>query len=384
MALPELLMPPTLPDFKAGGHKAKPEPLYGAVDRQGGASRKRRLFTSTPRRLEAQLEVTQAQLESFVLWHEEVLKAGSLPFAAKVAKVGPGVEYWEAYCLSFKVDHQEGSTHLLSLDLRLKGLPYATLPAASSLGVEFSLPLVFEVTGGYAYGLSAEFTAGLETLINEGAALSAQFLCRLDVECSGAVANPSLLAEFEASLEYYGIAGSSAELAAEFAAGLEIEILPVAQLTAEITTGLDFAVAVSGTLGYVNPAAISVLADFAPFKTNVTAILRLLPDGSVYTKMHTAAYVLEDQFYSPITPSVAAGKWVKAVLVAGDDSTLSPVAGVARQFNTTDALNWTLTASWIGAPNYEAVTLTILIANDPDFLDVISTFTADLAAEHLG
>lgn len=383
MALPELLLPTTLPDFKAAGHRATPEPLYGAVERQGGTERKRRLYTSTPRRLQAQLEVTQAQLETFVDWHENTLKAGSEPFAAKVAKVGAGFEYWEARCLSFTVDHQEGSTHLISLELRLKGTPVDTLPALSSLAAEYTAGLSFQMEGGYAYGLSADFQAGLGVLINEGAALSAEFLARLDTETSGALANPSLLADYLAAVGFAVAAGASAALASEFSADLQLATLDVPQLAAEITAALACSVAASSSLGYRNPAAVSVYAAEAPYKQNVTAELRLSPTGAIYTKEYTLAYDLVDYFYSPATAGVAAGKWVKALLAAGDDTQLVPDAGISRQFNSIDSVSWVMTASWL-APNVpQQATLTILIANDPDFLDVISTFTADIGAEHL-
>ena len=384
MALPELLLPPTLPDFKAAGHTATPEPLCGAVERQGGTERRRRLYTSTPRRLQAQLEVTQAQLEIFVDWHENTLKAGSEPFTAKVAKVGAGVEYWEAHCLSFTVDHQEGSTHLISLELRLKGTPSDSLPTLSSLGAEFLAGLGVQLEGGYAYGLSADFSAGLAVLVNEGAALSAEFLARLDTETSGALANPSLLAEFAAALDCYSIVGSSAALAAEFSAGLDAYTLDVPALTAEFAAALDCSTTASSSLGYRNPAAVFVYADYAPFKQNVTAELRLLPTGAVYTKEHTLAYALVDYFYSPATAGVAAGRWVKAALDSGDASALSPAVGVSRQFNTTDAISWVMTASWLDPNVTQSATLTILVANDPDFLDVVSTFTATIEAVHLG
>ena len=384
MALPELLLPPTLPDFKAAGHTATPEKMYGAVERQGGTERKRRLYTITPRRLQAQLEVTQAQLEIFVDWHENTLKAGSEPFTAKVAKVGAGVEYWEAHCLSFTVDHQEGSTHLISLELRLKGTPSDSLPTLSSLGAEFLAGLAVQVDGGYAYGLSADFAAGLDVMINEGAALSAEFLARLDTVTSGALANPSLLAEFAAALDCYSIVGSSAALAAEFSAGLDAYTLDVPALAAEFTAALACSTMASSSLGYRNPAAVSVYAVDAPYKQNVTAELRLSPTGAVYTKEYTLAYDLVDYFYSPATAGVAAGKWVKATLAAGDDTQLVPDAGISRQFNSTDSISWVMTASWLDPNVPQQATLTILIANDPDFLDVISTFTADIGAEHVG
>lgn len=384
MALPELLLPPTLPDFKAAGHTATPEKMYGAVERQGGTERKRRLYTITPRRLQAQLEVTQAQLEIFVDWHENTLKAGSEPFTAKVAKVGAGVEYWEAHCLSFTVDHQEGSTHLISLELRLKGTPSDSLPTLSSLGAEFLAGLAVQVDGGYAYGLSADFVAGLGVVINEGAALSAEFLARLDTVTSGALANPSLLAEFAAALDCYSIVGSSAALAAEFSAGLDAYTLDVPALAAEFTAALACSTTASSSLGYRNPATVDVDADFAYYKQSTTVTVRITPDGTVYTKSHTAAYVLVDYFYSPATAGVAAGKWVRATLLSGDASNLSPTIGTARQFDTSTPLNWVLIAYWQEGSNTQSAQVQIQIANDPDFLDVVSAFTANMSAAWLG
>jgi hypothetical protein len=332
--------------------------------------------------LETQLEVTQAQLETFVSWHETSLQAGAAPFTAKVAKMGTGVEYWEAYCLSFTVEHQEGSTHVISLKLRLKGIPLAAAPALTSLSVEFQAALSIEVSGGYAYGLYAEFLAGLDCSVATGDPLSAEFRARLDVECSGALTNPSLLAEFEASLDCLLVSLASEAFSAEFSAGLDVSVLDLILLSSEFTAALDMSVASPGSLGYQNPATVSVVAEGIPFKGTVTGILRLSPDGTVSIKEYTAPYEQVGLFYSPATAGIAAGKWVKAVLVTGNDAYLSPLAGVSRQFNATDAISWTMSASWLDPNEPHEAGLTILIANDPDFLDVISTFTANIGAIH--
>ena len=97
MTLPEVLMPAGILPFAAADHVINPEPLYVQVDRQAGHTRSRRRFRSAPTVVSTSFEVTQPQLEAFYTWHKNALVSGSLPFAANIAKIGPGTEWWTAY-----------------------------------------------------------------------------------------------------------------------------------------------------------------------------------------------------------------------------------------------------------------------------------------------
>lgn len=385
MALPELYLPTTLPPFKADGHSITPEPLYAPVERHSGSSRRRRLYTSAPRKLDAQIEVTQAQLEDFTAWYETALAVGALPFTATVAKIGAGVEYWKAYCLAYKADHQEGSTHLLSLTLRLVGTPSDSLGTPTSLGAEVLAPITLEITGGYAYALFAEAVGELEFVGNMGAALAAEVRAPLAVVCSGALANPSLDAEAEAYLNLFTVALPSAALSAEASAALTFGALDVIALAAEVTAALACSVAAPSGLGYQNLAPISVDGTTDMYRQHSQATIRLLPDGRVQSRVNSSAYVDEGVFYNPATTAVASGKYVKATVVAGTASYVSPLPGTTYQFAASGEVAWYVLSPWTEVPPVSrTVELQIKVSNDPDHLDVLSTFNVTLTALYAG
>lgn len=381
MALPELFLPSTLPDFKAAGHQLTPDALYAPVERQAGSSRRRRLFTSVPYSLKAQLEVTQSQLEDFFAWHETSLQAGAVPFTAKVAKVGPGVEYWEAYCLGFSVAHEEGQMRTISLDLRLQGEPSASAPVAPSLTAEFSAVLAsLELTEAYPYLLFAEAYAETDFYANTGAALFAEVVASLQTECSGALPYPVLVAEVEAYLNCYAVTGTSAALSAEVSTGLALSVVEDNPLAAEVTTA--FAVALQAVGVFSNPATIVVEDSGYPFKGTTRAAVWLYPNGAVYSRVRNYALVLEDLYFTPLTPAAMSGYFVRALLVSGTPADLEPVAGPVYVFGPTNPLVWSVAVRWT-SPGTHNVVATIQIANDPDFANIVSSFDVDLTASYI-
>ena len=273
MALPDVMLPSPLGDFKADSYVFSSEPMYAGVPRQTGPLRKRRVFTTAPRVLDAELETTQAGIEAFFLWHENVLKAGSLPFAAKLAKVGSGVEYWEARILAFTVEHKDGANqHVIGLKLRLFGDPSDTPPAGSPLAVEFGAALNAYLDTP-AYMLSAEFGAALEASADVGALLSCEMVAHLYTEANGAEPTNRLDVEFVIALEVFSGDLPGADLSAEFAAALEALAYVNNDLSMEISAALTLTQDL--TVGYVAAPANITVSGILPGAAGYTATARV-------------------------------------------------------------------------------------------------------------
>lgn len=129
MALPSRTMPSSLPPWQAQGYTAEPEPLFAHAAMTTGHARTRRLYTAANRRERAGLRLTPAQLPVWHAWVEDDLQAGSLPFAAQVANLGPGVRWYEALLLEWPSDPRAGGRTLVECTLLLRGPAYLTGPA---------------------------------------------------------------------------------------------------------------------------------------------------------------------------------------------------------------------------------------------------------------
>lgn len=376
MALPELMLPSSLPDFKADDFVITPEDMYAPVGRQIGQPRKRRLFTSVPRLVDASLEVSQAGLETFFGWYEGALLASANSFTARVAKIGAGVEYWEAFVLSYTAEHREGTNnHIITMKLRLRGTPSDSPPTPTSLATEFSAGLIaYLVTPDYM--LTAEFSAGLELSETNGPSLAAEFIAHLYTEANGPQSGNPLDAEFLVHLEAYSGDLPSAALAVEFTAALEANAITDNPVAVEFAAGLELSYS---TTGYIsNPGAASVSGIFLGSRTNTaSAQIEVRPDGTIYKRaVPTGAYVLHANWYAPTLAGVGSGLWVRYTVNTGatpsGDST-----GVALSLSTIRL--WNLSASY---GQVKAGTGTIQIATDPDMVNVISSFTVSLDAEN--
>jgi hypothetical protein len=376
MALPELLMPVGLPDFKADEHVATPQPLYATVERQGGSSRRRRLFRSAPWGLDTALEVTQQQLETFYAWHETPLQAGAQPFTAKVAKIGAGAQYWKAWCREFTAEHQEGSTHLIRLKLRLEGDPQDTPPTLSTLSAEVASALDFSIEGGYPWALYAEATGVLEFTGITGAGLEAEAFGRLYTTFNGGLSGVPLDAEVEVGLDHYAIILPSEAFDAEASAGLVVLVVTDMAITAEVSVPLSFTDATG--LGYdPAPTSFAVSATRAGSSTLAAkATIEVRPDGQIFKRVNTGGYILHDNWWNPTQPNVGDLLWVRCVVVSGTaPQTIAPVT-TGMLLNVTRT--WTLSDT---SPGALTNSLRIDIAIDPDFLSVVSSFTGTLDAE---
>jgi hypothetical protein len=375
MALPELMLPSSLPDFRAGDYVMVPEAMYAPVPRQAGIPRKRRLFTKVPRLLDASLETNQTGLETFYDWHEKALAAGSLPFTAKLAKVGSGVEYWKAYILSYTAEHHPGvNNHSITVKLRLHDDPSDTPPTSTTLGVEFSAALT-AYRDTPAYALSVEFQAGLEASADTGPLLFVEFVSHLYTEANGPQSGNPLDVEFFAHLEVYSGDLPSAALAVEFAAALEAFAGSDNPLAVEFSAGLVASIA---TTGYVaSPGALSAIGVIGnSITTPAQATVQVRSDGSIYKRANTGAFVLNGNWYSPTLAGVGSGAWIRLTAVSGT-SPSGPALGTALSLASSQS--WILSAT---AGLHLLFSGTIDVATDPDMTNIVSSFSVSLEADN--
>jgi hypothetical protein len=380
MPLPELQIPAGIKPFKASGHVRTPEPLYGPVPRQTGHSRRRRLYTEVPQMLDAEVELSQAQLEQFTAWHETALAVGSVPFAANIAKIGAGTEWWEARCLEFSVDHQQGTQHLLRLKLRLFGSPYATGPVSATMTGEAAANLVFAIGADFAYALTGEASAGLEIEVDLGPVLTGEARAGLLAEFNGGPGVNKLDGEAYAELQSFYIREPGAALAGEAVAALESFYLESTSLSGEATAAVE--VAFTAVAGYVaSPGPLSESA-YRPFSPGgfASAGFEVGEDGRIRSKVNTLAWELHANWWSPTTPGVGAGRWVRVTLLTGGPFTASASAAVGVWLSLSgSSLQWFLERSAVGTSSLTAL---VEVASDPDGLLIGSTFDVALDAEY--
>jgi hypothetical protein len=377
MALPELLFPSTLPLFMAAAHIVTPEGLYVQVDRMSGGSRRRRVFLTAPRILEASVELTQSQLEDFFAWHEGPLRAGEFPFTAPVAKMGTGLEYWSAICLSFKAEHLEGSHHKLSLRLRLKGTPEATPPVVTSMFAAVSIVLNMSANDPTLNQMYAEAGVILQVTFDEGAALAAEVAFRLFTEFDGpSASNINLDAEVYIPLEFVGVVDVSASLAAEVVVALLGTFIEDLILAAEVSVGLVTSITPTGPV--TSPGSITdSAASLWPYTTSCVIALQIWADGRVYIRKNSSAAVYAENWYLPTTSGVGSSYWVKVAKTLGVVSGGGTEnASLYRPISST--VFWTITEYVVGGTQTDTATVTI--ASDPDGVNVLSTFTCNLTA----
>ena len=380
MPLPELLMPASLPYFKAADHVRTPDSVYAPIERQGGFARRRRVYTSAPQMLETMLEVTQAQLEEFYAWHEGPLQAGAAPFTAYVSAGALAVQYWEAYILAFTVEHREGNLHDINLKIRLKGAPSAVPPVPASLAAEVAVPLLWTFDFAIGTGLSAEVSAALDFFGETGASLSAEVLLGLQTEFAGVLPYSALSAEMLSSLDFYAVALPSEALAAEVTCALDfVELLGVA-LSAEVSVALD--AAITANVGYRSPANFSVISTGSPFRGFVYSWLMVDPSGRVYVQQDRGGFVLQDAYYAPPTADIAVGKWLRVDVLSTDGGNIEGPLGANIQMTSGTTYQFSASRYYdSSAPNPVTTVLRVRIANDPDIYNVLSTFDVELSAE---
>lgn len=380
MTLPEVFMPADLPPFKADPHVHQPISLYAPVPRHTGSDRRRRIFRSSPRTLTAALEVTQAQLEAFFAWHEQVLKAGSLPFTAEVAKIGPGTEWWQARILEFTAEHKEGSHHDISLTILLEDGPYASPPAITGMTAEVLAELLVSAEPTYPFALFAEVASALSTSWTVNESLRAEYLAPLLAQAGNRTDAVPIDAELLSALVASVYVAPPPLLDAEVTSALVATVVADSNLTAAIASALLTEFTVGGGSGPVaSPANLFLYAYRGAYPSGYArAGVSLDTNGQIFKYTNNDLAQAHALWYSPLTSAVGGGFWVRAVKTSGP-----PLAAGS------DALGVWLSLSSLrywgndqSATGSSVIELGIDVASDPDGAMIVSSFSAELTAEY--
>lgn len=377
MALPELLLPADLPPFKAGNHVLTPNGVYGQVERHAGASRRRKVFRTPTWDLQTELEVSQAQMETFFAWHEGPLEAGAQPFTAYVAKIGAGRQYWKAYIVSVTAEHLPGNLHSIKLRLLLvdDALVSDTAPVLTSLTGEATASLLTTFGEAAAYALFAEAYAGLLFYETQSeSALSGEARAPLQTEFGGVLAGVVLTGEAFAALGFSVSVLASAALTGEATAALSfVEGTDIAMF-AEATAALSFSMGSTGYGGSLSALVLSAVSAQPALESRV--LVQYRPDGTIWAQENYGLAFVHANWYGPTTPGIGNAHWVRCVLLTGTaPQGFSPVntamAGSALR-------SWILSRPTVGTYSN---TLRIDVATDPDFLSIVSTLNVSMSAQ---
>lgn len=372
MTLPEVQMPSGILPFTAADHVITPEALYVQIDRQAGHTRSRRKFRSVPTIVNTSFEVTQAQLETFFDWHEGALIAGSLPFAANIAKIGPGTEWWRAFILSYTVEHSEGSHKTVKVQLKLTGLPFAGGPVSGTLAVEFVAALVTSTDPLLSSDLVCEFFATLETAADLGPTLSAEFFGRLQTQVDAGPANPSLDVEFLCELQTITGAEPAVAFDVEFAAALVTASFVDMDLAVEFTAGTVASVA--------SPSFVVSVPPFTQYASLVSGVasagVDVLNNGEIRSQANAGGWELRGNWWQPTQPNIGDTYWVRMTHLTGAAFFPTWAVGTWHQLNRN--YRWYLNRDTLGV---STLTARIEVGLDPDGTYVLSTCDFTLTAE---
>ena len=327
-------------------------------------------------------EVTQAQLETFFDWHENALIAGSLPFAANIAKIGPGTEWWTAYIVKYTVEHSEGSHKTVKVQLKLIDSPYAVGPVSATMTVEFSAELVASADQNFGSALLAEFVASLETDVDLGPLLTAEFFGRLQTQVDGGPTDPSMVVEFLCELQTNVVLEPGAELTAEFVCAMLVTTFVDTDLTAEFTAALT--ASSNNATGYVaSPASVSGSAYRGAYPNGYALSgVYVMANGEIRTVSNNDGSVVVGNWWSPTQPGVGTGLWVRMTHLTGN------------AFNERIGITTDLVGGWVSLASnrfwclvryttgVSALTAQVQIATDPDGYNIVSTFNVSLDTEY--
>jgi hypothetical protein len=323
-------------------------------------------------------ELTQEQTDTLHAWYENALQAGSMPFAANVAKIGAGTEWWKAYIVGgYSADYQAGGLYLVTLTLRLCGLPSDTGPVLTSMATELTINLVASTGPDSDQSLASELDLALETSVDLGPRLFTEAFVHLYNTLAGGPANPSLESEVFCHLQTLSIVVPGELFASEAVVQLLGVALADTGIGSEASIGLLGSIA-TGSNYVATPAALSVYAymGYSP-GGQAAASVRYGNDGQILKRQNTSGSVLHDNWWSPTQPAVGSGHWVRMTLLTGTFSSGSDAAGVWLDLSTSRL--WQKTLSSTGTAG---LTATAEVAMDPDGTHVVSTMAVTLDVEY--
>jgi hypothetical protein len=377
MALPQLQLPESLPPFKAGTLEIQPPDLYGQVLRSGGNSRRRRLYRTAPTLVSVQLEVTQAQLEEFYTWFEGPLAAGSEPFAARIAKIGPGVEWFRAFIIgSYTAEHLEGEgSHVISFRMRLEDGPEEVAPDNPDMLSEVTVALEAVFSEGAPQNLLSAVFCALQATFDTGPLLVSEILVSLQTEHGGPVGQ-ELRSEVYCNLQFDSVVLAADTFSSEAEVSLLSEYRILVELSSEVLCALDFLS--EFVPGFNDPSGTFAVSNYAGFSPggSSSATVRAESDGQYLGRQGTGGYYNLEDWWTITQPGIGAGKWVRATC----GTPLSLTGAASNVWLSLDlGREWKVARTTTGATS---VSLTIEIATDPDGVHVVSSYGGTLEAEY--
>lgn len=204
MALPTILAPSVAPVFLAAGHEFTETGAFSEVPVGTGHSRMRRTRTTTERVVSVRWFLEAAALAAVESWFELDLKAGSLPFTARVAsQEGAGLVYWAARWISFECELLHYGRGRVSGSLLLIGEPSETGPELGELALEATIALQATGTATIPSDLALEAVIALEALSGD---LTMQLEATIALEAVGELYLTELALEAVVALDATGTA----------------------------------------------------------------------------------------------------------------------------------------------------------------------------------
>lgn len=143
MALPELLMPGSLPRFLNAGHGQTRQSIYSPVEPGTGTFSKRPMATRGSRFINVAQMLTNEQVETFEGWFHHTLEVGTKHWAANVASTEEKAEAWfDAVWVAPPQYDPRGPYHwMVSGQIEAFGEASTEPPEITGASVEFSLVL---------------------------------------------------------------------------------------------------------------------------------------------------------------------------------------------------------------------------------------------------
>ena len=162
MALPELTVPAGLPPFLSAPHEIELVPVFATVGFAAGHSRTRRLFTTAPRIVRVDWDLTESQMAAVDDWYEDILEAGKRQFAAQVANQGTGLLWWTAeWEEPYEANPGQIADWRVSGRLRLTGTGTTVAPVPSTLRLGVTAALLGSASPQVDKKLSLGITVAL-------------------------------------------------------------------------------------------------------------------------------------------------------------------------------------------------------------------------------
>lgn len=140
---PEVQLPDGLPAFLAKPHNITRHSPFADVPMMAGAARRRRTLTRAWRVVEAEMDLTHAQAQTFFQFWRFTIRKGELAFVARVANLGPGVSYCRArFVEPPRPEPMDGLSWRVRVKMVLDGDLYPEAPQLSGLSDESVVALL--------------------------------------------------------------------------------------------------------------------------------------------------------------------------------------------------------------------------------------------------